>query len=132
VRKLRLQCSRAIYEHSLKYDKKKVKRTSLDLVDSIMENLTPKMSIVYIDSLADELKDPELVLPLMEGFEKVSWSRGDRNGSLVIGLKRAEILLGTGNFKTARRLLQNINKKAVKIGFKAASRKAGALLSRLS
>jgi hypothetical protein len=129
VRTLRLQCRKVMFEHALHFDPGSIKSSSMDLADAIMQNLEPKNSIVYLDKIADELKDPGLIVPLLESFEKISWSRGDRNGSLVVSLRRVQILLGTGDDKKARKLLGTIQKRAQKTGFKKAAKKASVLLS---
>jgi tetratricopeptide (TPR) repeat protein len=128
---LLLQCKRFGYEHALNNDRKRIKEASMGLANAIMETLEPKRSIIYIDQMTTELKDPELILPLMESFEKVSWSRGDRNGSLVVSLRRTSILIGKGDDKGARKLLGTIIKRGKRIGFKKAVRKANSLLAQI-
>lgn len=126
---LLLQCRRLGYEHVLEGDRKGLKGASRDLADAIMETLEPKRSIIYLDQMTSELKDPELILPLLKNFEDISWSRGDRKGSLVVSLRRASILMGKGDDKGARKLLGSILKKGNRIGFKKAVKKANSLLA---
>jgi tetratricopeptide (TPR) repeat protein len=128
---LLLQCRRLGYEHALEGDKKRLKGASRELADAIMETMEPKRSIVYLDQMTSDLKDPELILPLLQDFERVSWSRGDRKGSLVVSLRRASILIGKGDDKGARKLLGTISKKGNKIGFRKAVKRAKSLLAQL-
>jgi len=126
---LLLQCRKLKFDLLSAQRSKKLDRAAKELAEALIETMEPKRSVLYLDDLIREIRDFDHITLVLKDFEELSWSKGDRNGSLVVSLRRASLLQEMGRKDEAEKLLRSIIRKGRKIGFGKAVRKAGSLLS---
>ncbi|MBN1389289.1 MAG: hypothetical protein JXA22_01460 [Candidatus Thermoplasmatota archaeon] len=123
-----LQCAKLRFEMTAQENAGKIGPAARELVEIVIDTMEPKRSILYLDVLIKETRRIEQILPVLEDFERLSWQKGDRNGSIVISLRRASLLLEIGRTEEVRKLLGTVIDRARKAGFRKAIMKAEELL----
>ncbi|MGA1792935.1 MAG: tetratricopeptide repeat protein [Thermoplasmatota archaeon] len=125
---LLLQCRKSRFDLISAQRSKKIGLAARELAEALIETMEPKRSVLYLDALIREMKNFEHIALVLKDFEELAWSKGDRNGSLVVSLRRASLLLEMGKIDEAQDLLRSIIRKGKKVGFNKVVRKAEILL----
>ncbi|MBN1539056.1 MAG: tetratricopeptide repeat protein [Candidatus Thermoplasmatota archaeon] len=125
---LLLHCYRTRFSFMTEEECGSIDAAARELADVLISVMGPKRSVVYLDSMIKEVEDRNHILTILKYFEKMTWTKDETKGSLVVSLRRAELLLEVGRRDEVEELLNRIVEKGNRTGFTKAVRKARSLL----